>query len=239
MHWGVGVGILGCFGTVQAAMYTTKDYKPIPGYVKGDLMNLHKSFGLLIGAAVVPRLAVRALSTAPAHLPGPYLLNLAADASHVLKYALMIAMPATGIAMGYFGGKGLPFFGYTIPGASAENKNGVAVASHADHVVPRPPRRQAGGAGLLAPQECGPDLRIYHTPARRRGRPARRQGPGHLPPDRPRPLLGLFAIALCGSSAARHLKRHLRPITAAEWHMGMRQLYTACSAFGLAARVST
>ncbi|KAJ1448040.1 cytochrome b/b6/petB-domain-containing protein [Pelagophyceae sp. CCMP2097] len=124
MHWGVGVGILGCFGTVQAAMYTTKDYKPIPGYVKGDLMNLHKSFGLLIGAAVVPRLAVRALSTAPAHLPGPYLLNLAADASHVLKYALMIAMPATGIAMGYFGGKGLPFFGYTIPGASAENKNG-------------------------------------------------------------------------------------------------------------------
>jgi len=28
----------------------------------------------------------------------------------------MIILPVTGIAMGYFGGKGLPFFGYTIPG---------------------------------------------------------------------------------------------------------------------------
>jgi len=29
----------------------------------------------------------------------------------------MILMPFTGVLMGYFSGYGLPFFGYTIPGA--------------------------------------------------------------------------------------------------------------------------
>jgi len=33
----------------------------------------------------------------------------------------MILLPVTGIAMGYFGGKGLPFFGYTIPGKKEPN----------------------------------------------------------------------------------------------------------------------
>jgi cytochrome b561 len=36
----------------------------------------------------------------------------------------MTVMPASGIAMGYYGGKGLPFFWTTIPGASAESKSG-------------------------------------------------------------------------------------------------------------------
>ena len=31
-------------------------------------------------------------------------------------YACMIFMPVSGIAMGYFSGKGIPFFGYLIPG---------------------------------------------------------------------------------------------------------------------------
>ena len=35
----------------------------------------------------------------------------------------MIFMPTTGILMGYFGGKGLPFFFTTIPGAKAEDQN--------------------------------------------------------------------------------------------------------------------
>jgi len=62
MHWGTGLGVLGCFGTVQAAMYTTKDKEIIPGYGKGDLMNLHKSFGLLVAASVLPRILLRLTS---------------------------------------------------------------------------------------------------------------------------------------------------------------------------------
>jgi len=50
---------------------------------------------------------------------------IAAKVGHYGQYAGLIAMPATGIAMGYYGGKGLPFFGYTIPGAQGEAKNGT------------------------------------------------------------------------------------------------------------------
>jgi cytochrome b561 len=41
--------------------------------------------------------------------------------SHYALYAFMTIMPATGIAMGYFGGKGLPFFYTTFDGAKQAN----------------------------------------------------------------------------------------------------------------------
>lgn len=69
MHWGVATGVLGCFGTVQAAQRTTKEQQPT-GMSKGELMNLHKSFGLLVGAAMVPRVLLRLGSTIPPELPG-------------------------------------------------------------------------------------------------------------------------------------------------------------------------
>lgn len=57
------------------------------------------------------------------HLPGHGpVLNIAASASHLALYGFMTIMPATGIAMGMYGGKGLPFFWTTIPGF--EQKNG-------------------------------------------------------------------------------------------------------------------
>jgi hypothetical protein len=42
----------------------------------------------------------------------------------------MTVMPATGIAMGYFGGKGLPFFVTTLPGAANSKADG-AIAKQA------------------------------------------------------------------------------------------------------------
>lgn len=48
---------------------------------------------------------------------------MAANASHYAFYGFMVTMPATGIAMGYFGGKGLPFFGYKIPGIPKKDRN--------------------------------------------------------------------------------------------------------------------
>jgi 1,2-dihydroxy-3-keto-5-methylthiopentene dioxygenase len=35
----------------------------------------------------------------------------------------MLIMPASGIAMGYYGGKGLPFFGVTLPGVVKTDEN--------------------------------------------------------------------------------------------------------------------
>ena len=66
---------------------------------------------------MVPRIALRLTTRVPAGLAGNIVEKVAANASHAAFYALMTFMPASGIAMGYYGGKGLPFFGYTIPGA--------------------------------------------------------------------------------------------------------------------------
>ena len=44
--------------------------------------------------------------------------DIASKVSRYGLYAFMTVMPATGIAMGYFGGKGLPFFVTTLPGAA-------------------------------------------------------------------------------------------------------------------------
>lgn len=77
MHWGVATGVLGCFGTAQAAMRTTKEYQPV-SMTKGELMKLHKSFGLLVAAAITPRILLRISSTVPPELPGHTLELIAA-----------------------------------------------------------------------------------------------------------------------------------------------------------------
>ena len=87
----------------------------------------HKSLGLLTGLVVAPRMGYRIFNAAKyhvGHLPGtgPVEGKLA-DFSHAALYAFMTIMPATGIAMGYFGGKGLPFFVTTIPGAVHTDEN--------------------------------------------------------------------------------------------------------------------
>eukprot|EP00164_Ancoracysta_twista_P012553 GFYU01019742.1.p1 GENE.GFYU01019742.1~~GFYU01019742.1.p1 ORF type:complete len:247 (-),score=68.24 GFYU01019742.1:49-732(-) len=114
LHWIIGGGTLFCFGTVQAAQRTK-------GETKGNLMSAHKSMGLLLGMVVPARIAIRLSTKIPPHLPGAKWEQMAGSASHGLLYAAMVVMPASGIAMGYFGGKGLPFFGAHIPGSSTPN----------------------------------------------------------------------------------------------------------------------
>ena len=110
-------GILSCFALVQAKNYTD-DKK-----MKGRYMFWHKSMGLLMGLCFVPRLAIRLTSKAPKLPEGNALEHGLANISHLTLYGLMAFMPLSGIAMGYFGGKGLPFFFTTIPGATKEQKN--------------------------------------------------------------------------------------------------------------------
>jgi len=121
MHWAMGAGMVGCIGTVQAAMNTKPKEKTL-GLSKMEWMKYHKSIALLVAALVPARLGIRLMKQAPAHVPGTTKLEqLAADASHLAMYGFIAVMPATGITMGYFGGKGLPFFGYTIPGAAEKD----------------------------------------------------------------------------------------------------------------------
>ena len=101
-----GAAVLGCVGTVLQA----QKYKP--GKDKGDLMFLHKSFGLLSFLLLGPRLAARALQTLPSAPPsvGIPLEKALAAVTHYGLYGGLLLMPATGIVMGAYGGRGLPFF---------------------------------------------------------------------------------------------------------------------------------
>ena len=118
MHWGMGGGILGAVGFVKMAQ-NTKDKK-----AKGNYMWYHKSFGLLAAGLLFPRIGLRFVSKVPALMPGPAWEHLAAKATHAAMYGFIAFMPISGVAMGYYGGKGLPFFWTKVPGASKENKNG-------------------------------------------------------------------------------------------------------------------
>ena len=114
LHWLIAGGTLGAFATVQLAMQTK-------GKTKGDFMFAHKSLGLLVLGLTAPRLVLRFTSAMPAAVPGSFFEQTAASAGHALMYAFLVGMPATGFVMGYFGGKGLPFFTTVIPGAATSD----------------------------------------------------------------------------------------------------------------------
>lgn len=117
-HWIVGTPMLLSIGSVLKAQQSPKEEK-------GIWMFRHKSLGLLSGILVAPRLGYRLFNTAKFHLRpfdgAGHVEKAAGKASHYALYAFMTVMPATGIAMGYYGGKGLPFFYTTIPGAETPN----------------------------------------------------------------------------------------------------------------------
>ena len=125
LHWVMGAAMLTCMGTVKLSQWTTADTwwngyvsaNGTKGATKGALMMIHKSTAVLVAAMIVPRVLLRMVTKAPTPLEGPALEHFAANVSHTALYGFMLAMPATGIAMGYYGGKGVPFYGlYTFPG---------------------------------------------------------------------------------------------------------------------------
>lgn len=93
-------------------------------YLLSIIIVTHKSFGTLAAILIVPRLATRLMSKSAGHLTGVKWEQVLSQVSHTAMYGFLIGMPATGVAMGYYGGKGLPFFWTTLPGASNENKDG-------------------------------------------------------------------------------------------------------------------
>lgn len=123
MHWIYAAGMTTVLGTVLAAQQTTGDtFLGTKGQTKGTLMMIHKSTAVILAVLAGPRILLRAASAVPQALPVSFLEHFAANASHLALYGFMIGMPASGLAMGYYGGKGVPFFGYTIPGKADKTK---------------------------------------------------------------------------------------------------------------------
>lgn len=108
-HWAVGGGVLLCFGTVYAANGTQA------AQAKAALMSYHSQVGLAVLVGVGARVFYRATTAMPPPIPGALWEKVAAKGAHLALYPLMLAIPLTGVMMGYFGGGGLPFLGLRIP----------------------------------------------------------------------------------------------------------------------------
>ena len=141
IHWGMATGIGGCVLFVKIAQQynfkgNTKEDKANIGYY----MRLHKSFGLMMAFLIIPRILVRRGSTLPPPVVGAAWEHMLAKIGHYSLYGFMLLMPITGVAMGVFGGKGLPFFSYTIPGLEkpvpAVAKNAFKVHKQAGQILP-------------------------------------------------------------------------------------------------------
>ncbi|HET8818212.1 MAG TPA: cytochrome b [Xanthomonadaceae bacterium] len=91
LHWTIALLVL-----VMAAIGLSLDGLPrSPRWFW--VYDLHKSIGLLVLALVVVRLAWRLYAGAPPPVPGlPRVQRIAAGATHVLLYLLILAMPLSG-----------------------------------------------------------------------------------------------------------------------------------------------
>ena len=100
---------------------------------KVEVYALHKSFGLTVLALVVLRLAWRLLAGTPLPEPMPAWQALAARLSHVLLYAVLVAMPLTGWLYTSASGFPLRWFGqFALPKLSGRDRDvaGFAVEAH-------------------------------------------------------------------------------------------------------------
>jgi cytochrome b561 len=92
LHWTMAAMVLAMLFIGVAMVASLTDYH--------RLVAIHRPLGILILVLVVVRLAYRLMQPAPPLPPGmPRPLRMAARASHVLLYALMIALPVVGWAM--------------------------------------------------------------------------------------------------------------------------------------------
>jgi cytochrome b561 len=109
LHWSMAVAILAML-FVGAAMVISLQHRE-------QLLDLHRPLGLAILLLAIVRLANR-LRNKPPPLPAdlPRIQKFAAEASHWLLYALMLAMPVIGWAMLSAGGYPVVVFnGFNLP----------------------------------------------------------------------------------------------------------------------------
>jgi len=112
LHWLIGIALLGqiTFG------FLLDDIAPRGTVSRGPVINLHKSFGIVLAVLIVLRLAWR-LAHRPPPLPRsmPEWQRIAARWSHRALYACMIVMPVSGYVGSNFSKRGVKFFGIDLP----------------------------------------------------------------------------------------------------------------------------
>jgi cytochrome b561 len=125
LHWIGAVGMTFLIGSALVAGQIPNDPKQTTKEkleLRQWIMHNHESVGLLMLAAMVPRVAYRLLNRAklPRDLPEPAWQVYGAKAMHGALYGALVFMPISGLAFGYLSGWGVPFFKWNVPGASKE-----------------------------------------------------------------------------------------------------------------------
>lgn len=108
LHWLLAVGVIG-----MAVLGLSMKYGDASTVEKIRLYALHKSIGLTLLALALVRLAIRLVDRRiPASPPMPRWQHVAATASHVMLYVLLIGMPMTGWLYNSASGFPLRWFGW-------------------------------------------------------------------------------------------------------------------------------
>ena len=130
LHWLIGLALIGqvVFG------FLLDELAPRGTPSRGAVINLHKSFGLVLGGLVLARLAWRLahrLPDWPAVLPAWQ--RRAARWMHRALYACMLILPLSGYLASNFSKHGIKFFGQTLAPWGPDEK-GVYDALNLVHV---------------------------------------------------------------------------------------------------------
>jgi cytochrome b561 len=112
LHWLIGVALIGqmTFG------FLLDDIAPRNTPARGAVINLHKSFGIVLGVLIVARLIWRLR-----HPPPPWPVSMPiwqqklALWTHRALYACMLLAPLAGFTASNFSKHGVKFFGIAMP----------------------------------------------------------------------------------------------------------------------------
>lgn len=105
-HWISALLLLGTW--LLMLLYSYTDSKVYIG--------LHKAFGISVLFWMIARVINRVFMKAPPSMPMPKWQAIIAHLTHFALYALLIAMPITGLLMSVYGGRPVDMFGlFQIP----------------------------------------------------------------------------------------------------------------------------
>jgi cytochrome b561 len=135
LHWSIALVVL---GMLAAGFYAgSLDTSTPAGFNRFNaVIDIHKSFGLLILMLVVVRVLWR-LSERTPKLPStvPAWERVAARATHLLLYVGLFVMPISGYLMASAHGETVRFFGITLPHVVDLRGRWVHVAHSIHHIV--------------------------------------------------------------------------------------------------------